>query len=99
MTDYTAELYGHPRQIQPSHIVITSPDFDTREVIGGNASRHHGRRCKREEAPLESIFRMRSEGKSYKTIAEVLELSWSAVRRWCMEEAEEQKRIIAEGER
>ena len=83
MSIWIDEIYGHPRQIQPSHIVLTSPHFDTREIKGEGIANHYRPRCKIEDAPLDVVLRLRKEGQSYKNIAEMLDLSWSSVRRWC----------------
>ena len=74
---YVTELYGHPHQIMPSHIVITSPWFDTREIKSG---RNVGglRQCDF-EFRRNLIYKMKTSGKMFWEIAKEMNMSLSSV--------------------
>ena len=63
----TPRLDLHPHQIQPSHIVITSPWFDTSETYIGAGSRVRG--WERERI-RQRVLRMYDEGVLLENIAE-----------------------------
>ena len=91
MTDYVLRIYGHPEQIAPTHIVITSPYFSTREVRGTTGIAHGqfmGKYMHKADAPIETIRKMRAEGRSYNSISVTLGLPPSSVRTWCLGESE-----------
>ena len=74
--DYIAEIAGHPNQVQPSHIVITSKYFDTREIVSGR--RALTRKIDREDR-INIVLKLRDGGALYKDIAEVVGVSEQAV--------------------
>jgi len=69
---YLTKLYGHPNQVMPSHIVVTSPYFDTREVVTTSTAR--GAYIRRADIParLETIAGMRAAGVFWKDIGYAL---------------------------
>ncbi len=76
---YITAIVGHPNQIQPSHIVITSPYFDTREIPQPSqmGKRNYNMREKKRAAVLE----MRAGGALFKDIAIALNCSTQSVHR------------------
>jgi hypothetical protein len=75
---YITALVGHPNQIQPSHIVITSPYFDTREI------HHQERRGSNTQQRLEHrrrVMMMRDHGVLFKDIGKALGVTTSAAHR------------------
>lgn len=91
MITFYDKLFGHPQQIQPSHMVITSPWFDTGEVV--LASNTDGRRglVRYETAPLDDIIELRDNGMSYDRIALLLGLAHASVHKWYARAKNEQK--------
>ena len=81
---YVTELYGHPGQIQPAHIVITSPWFDTREVLDRGVYTNYEGYIKKADRPFDTIRELRAKGWGYNTIAKELGLAFNSVRRWCL---------------
>ena len=85
MSRYVTELVGHPHQLQPSHIVITSPWFDTREMPEHDDARCGTRNADRDEK-RRMIVNLRRSGLSFASIADIFKLSPSVVmytyRRW-----------------
>ena len=75
---YVTALYGHPQQIMPSHIVITSPWFDTREIRGEGCARKGSRKGDWEDR-REGIIAMRREGALFREIAQAIGISIQAV--------------------
>lgn len=79
---YDDRLYGHPGQVQPAHLVITSPHFDARELTGGD------RRDSREDygsfatAPVDKIVELHEGGLSFEKVANELCLPRSSVISW-----------------
>jgi hypothetical protein len=74
--DYLSEIVGHPYQLQPSHIVVTSKYFDTREVtVGRGAASRKTERIDR----IALVIRLREDGALFKDIAEVVGVSEQAV--------------------
>ena len=73
--DYTL----HPKQIQPEHIVITSPYFrtDERKLQHGTSNR------RATEEQKAKCVKMRAKGLTYKTIGEALGLHKHTVARHC----------------
>ena len=71
MNKYVVELVGHPHQIQPSHIVITSPWFDTREMPEHDEARCGTRNANRDEK-RRMIVNLCNNGLSFASIAEML---------------------------
>jgi len=81
LTDYDTRIFGHLGQIAPAHIVITSPQFDSREIIcGGQGGRRHTGRY--ETAPIDKIIAMRKAGLSYDKIAAELGLAANSIKGW-----------------
>lgn len=70
--DTLTELYGHPQQIQPSHIVITSPYFDTRESNFASIARFKYPSRVESRQKFDKIVEMRKNGVLWKDIAEAL---------------------------
>lgn len=68
----------HPGQVQPSHIVVTSPWFDTREMHFGYGGRMRGMD---RERIRQRIIELSEWGMMKKDIAEALEVSASHVGR------------------
>ena len=68
----------HPNQIQPSHIVVTSPWFETREVRMSQKS--HGR-LREQKDKQERALRMSDEGASMREIGAALGIKTYAARR------------------
>jgi DNA-directed RNA polymerase specialized sigma24 family protein len=67
---YITAIYGHPHQIMPSHIVITSPWFDTREV---HASERTGIRLNERAERRSMVVKLREHhGLSYREIGEAM---------------------------
>ena len=62
----------HPGQVQPAHIVVTSPEFDTREMHFGYGGRMRGMD---RERIRQRIIELRDYGMMKKDIAEALEVS------------------------
>ena len=77
--DYAEELYGHPNQTQPSHIVITSPYFDTREVTGGSTRGGSSREERAYRGRV--VVNLRDGGLSYAQIGEAIGVSPQAARK------------------
>lgn len=75
---YVTALYGHPQQIMPSHIVITSPYFDTRDIKGLGFARK-GTSKKEWEDRREMIVRLRGDGILFRDIAAATGISLQAV--------------------
>lgn len=74
-------LFGHPGQMQPSHIVITSPHFDTREILlGGQGRKVH--RYTIADMPIDKIRGMLRAGTSYRKISIELEIPESTLKGW-----------------
>lgn len=81
MMHYYERIYGHPGQVQPAHIVVTSPIFESREVRNaGNAGRRWEYRF--EDAPIDEIVALRNRGMSYAKIGAELGLPSSSVATW-----------------
>jgi len=77
---YITQLYGHPGQIMPSHIVITSPYFDTREVVGQGYGREGTREFDRKKR-REDIYAMRQDGSGFFEIGQALGISTQAAKK------------------
>jgi len=75
-------IYGHPNQVQPSHMVITSPYYDWTEYTREDqrdVSRLYNNYA---NGPIKEILELRARGWSYQKIADRLELTFSTVYRW-----------------
>ena len=80
MTEYYVEIYGHPNQMQPKHMVVTSPYFDTRETPATLQSRKPYTMAK--DAPIQEIVKMRDAGASWNSIAVAFNMTYSSVHHW-----------------
>jgi hypothetical protein len=83
---YVEELYGHIGQIQPSHIVITSPWFDTREVPGSRGIRQRVKAMPEWKIErIAAIKKMRDDGMEWKDIAVMLNRNTQHLQQWYAE--------------
>ena len=65
----------HPKQVQPEHIVITSPYFRTDERRIGKEGGMGGAYNKLQPASITQIIRLHDGGKSYKEVGEAMGIS------------------------
>ena len=79
---YVEELYGHPGQIQPAHIVITSPQFDTREVRGRSFPHRSKLMPAWKIERIAKIKKMRDDGMGWRDIAGKMNLEMQHIQRW-----------------
>ncbi len=79
---YDDRVYGHPGQVQPAHLVITSPHYDSRENASGDPRDVKRGQMRFEDAPVDEIVRLRESGLSFQKIAERLGLPHTSVFEW-----------------
>ena len=79
---YNVDL--HPKQIQPEHIVITSPYFRTDEHTFNSIN---GVKKKATQEQKDRAAQMHKEGLTYRTIAAALGYHWHTIARFCKENA------------
>jgi len=87
MIDYVEQVYGHVGQLAPVHIVVNSPQFNTKEVKsagGPTRGQFMHKYMHKADAPMDIVLKMREEGKSYNSIAVALGLPPSSIRTWCL---------------
>ena len=75
-------IYGHPGQIQPAHLVITSPYYDHTEYIRNDMRDIKQNYNNYANGPIIGIVELRESGWSYQKIADRFDLTQSTVYKW-----------------
>jgi len=76
------KIFGHPEQVQPAHIVVTSPYFRVDEICFTDKSDKGRHDNNYHNAPIDEIVELKKAGMGYTAIAKKLGLSFSATREW-----------------
>jgi hypothetical protein len=82
---YVEKIYGHPNQVQPSHIVVTSKSFDTREVHLPSKTNKNNKLHRSKDALISKIIQERDRGDSYYRIGKRYGLDPGTVRFWYLQ--------------